>query len=187
MDLIDRAKNLMTAPKEEWEAIARDETPNGKLVTGYVLPLAVYAAVCGFIGTVVVGTPLPQGGVFRLSVGNGIAAAILQVAVAVASVYVIAFLIEALAPHFEGRKSFGQAAKVAAYSQTPMWVLSVFGIVPWIGKWLMLAAAALAVYQLYLGLPRVMGSPPEKAGSYTVVVVILAFAVTMILSVVVRR
>lgn len=185
MDLIDRARNLFVSPKAEWEAIAADTTPTAKLITGYVLPLAVWTAVTGFVGKVVVGIPLVSGGVQRASVGNGLAMAILQVAGAVGSVFVMGFIIDAIATHFEGRKSFDQAAKVAAYSQTPLWVLSILGIIPWIGRWLMLLAAVFAIYQLYLGLPRVMHVPQEKAGSYTGVVVILAFAAAMILSVVV--
>lgn len=185
MDLIDRARNLFVAPKAEWEAIAVDATPTAKLITGYVLPLAVYAAVAGFVGSVVVGTPLNPGGVYRASVGSGLAIAILQVGSAVAGVFVLGFIIDALAAHFGAHKGFDQAVKVAAYAQTPVWVLSVFGIIPWIGRWLMLFAVAFAIYQLFLGLPRVMRVPPDKAASYTGVVLILAFAAAMILSVVV--
>lgn len=185
MEFIDRCRKLFTTPKTEWEAIAADATPTAKLVTGYVLPLAAYAAVAGFIGKVVVGTPLAHGGVFRVSFGVGLASALLQVVVAVLSVYILAFIIDALAPHFEATRSFDQAAKVAAYAHTPIWVLSIFGIIPWIGGVLMLAAAALAIYQLYLGLPRVMRASAEKSPSYTGVVVILGFAAAMILSVVV--
>jgi hypothetical protein len=185
MDLIDRARNLLIAPQVEWEAIAADTTPTARLVKGYVLPLAVWAAVSGFVGKVVVGTPLLSGGVSRTPFGAGLALAILQVAIAVASVFVMGFIIDAIATHFEGRKSFDQAVKVAAYAHTPLWVLSILGIIPWIGQWLMLLAAVFAIYQLYLGLPRVMHVPQEKAGSYTGVVVILAFAAAMILSVVI--
>ena len=185
MDLIERARNLLMTPKTEWEAIADDTTPTPTVVKGYVLPLAIWAAVAGFIGTVVVGIPLAQGGVHRVSVGSGFAVAVLQVATAVASVFVMGFIIDAIATHFEGRRSFDQAVKVAAYAQTPVWVLAIFGIIPWIGKVLMLLAAAYAIYELYLGLPRAMRTPPDKAGAYTGVVVILAFAAFMILSLVV--
>ena len=185
MDSIERAKNLLLAPKAEWEAIVNDTTPTPTVVKAYVLPLALWAAVAGFIGAVVVGVPLAQGGVYRVSFGSGIAMAIFQVAAAVASVFVMGFIIDAIATHFEGQRSFDQAVKVAAYAQTPVWVLAIFGIIPWIGKWLMLLAAAYAIYELYLGLPRVMRTPPDKAALYTGVVVILAFAAFMILSLVV--
>jgi hypothetical protein len=186
MDTIERARKLLIAPKAEWEAIAADTTPTAKLITAYVLPLAAYAAVAGFVGSVVVGTPLAQGGVLRAPVGSGLATAVLQLAIAAASVLVMGFIIDALAPHFEGQRSFEQAVKVAAYAQTPVWVLSILGIIPWIGRALMLFVAAFAIYQLYLGLPRVMRGAQEKAASYTGVVVILAFAAKMILFAVVR-
>jgi hypothetical protein len=185
MNLIDRAKNLFVTPKTEWDVIAAETTPPKQLVLGYVLPLAAVAAIAGFIGAVVVGTSVPMLGTVRSSIVGGVVAAILQLAIAVASVFVMGFIIDALAPTFGGQKNFNQAIKVAAYSYTPVWVLSILGIIPWLGILIMLIAVGLAIYLLYLGLPRVMRSPPDKAAGYTVVVVIVGIVVGFILSIVV--
>jgi hypothetical protein len=185
MNLIDRAKNLFVTPKTEWVVIAAETTPPAQIMTGYVLPLAAIAAIAGFIGAVVIGSSIPMVGVVRASVVGGIVTAILQLAMAVASVFVMGFIIDALAPTFGGQKNFNQAVKVAAYSYTPVWVLSILGIIPWIGLLVSLIAIGLAIYLLYLGLPRVMGSPADKTAGYTVVVIIVGIVVGVILAFVV--
>jgi hypothetical protein len=182
MNLIDRAKNMFVTPKSEWEVIAAETTPPKALITGYVLPLAAVAAIAGFIGAVIVGTSVPMLGTVRSSVVGGIATAILQLVMAVASVYIMAFIIDALAPTFGGQKGFDQAMKVAAYSYTPVWVLSILAIIPWLGILIALVAVVFAVYLLFLGLPRVMRSPQDKAAGYTVVVVIVGIVVGFILA-----
>src|SRR6266540_926116 len=65
----------------------------------------------------------------------------------------------------------GLTLKVAVYAWTPAWIAGVLQLVTMLGL-LGLAAAAYSIYLLYLGLPRLMKCPPERAMSYTVVVVL---------------
>jgi hypothetical protein len=185
MNLIDRAKNMFVTPKTEWDVIAAEAMPPKQIVMGYVLPLAAIAAIAGFIGAVVIGTSMPMTGTVRASVLGGIIGAILQLAMAVAAVFIMGFIIDALAPTFGAQKSFDQAVKVAAYSYTPVWVLSILAIIPWLGILVSLIAVGFAIYLLYLGLPRVMRSPPDKAMGYTVVVIIAGIVVGLFLAFVV--
>ena len=50
MNLIERAKNIIISPAKEWDVIAAEQPDTGKIITGYVLPLAGAAAVAAFIG-----------------------------------------------------------------------------------------------------------------------------------------
>jgi hypothetical protein len=176
---------MFVTPKTEWDVIAAEATPPKQIVTGYVLPLAAVAAIAGLIGAVVIGTTVPMVGTVRSSVMGGLLGAILQLAMSVASVFIMGFIIDALAPTFGGQKSFDQAVKVAAYSYTPVWVLSIVAIIPYIGILVALVAVVFAIYLLYLGLPRVMRSPPEKTAGYTVVVIIVGIVVGVVLAFVV--
>jgi hypothetical protein len=185
MNLIERAKNLFVTPKTEWGVIAAEATEPRTVLTGYVLPLAAVAAIAGFIGAVVIGTSIPMLGTVRASMVGGLVGAIMQLIMAVVSVVVMALIIDALAPTFGGRKSFNQAVKVAAYSYTPVWVLAILAIIPYVGMLIALVAVVFAFYLLYLGLPRVMGAPQEKAAGYTVVVVIVGIVVGIVLAFVV--
>ena len=181
MQLVQRAKNIIVTPKTEWEAIAADPTPTAAIVTGYVLPLAALAAVAGFIGMCLVGMSLPFLGTYRMGIGWGLGLAIYNVIMAVVFVYVIGFIIDALAPTFGGQKNMAQAVKLAAYSYTPAWLASILTIIPALGI-LVLIGAIYGLYLLYLGLPRLMRNPPEKSAGYTALVVVCAIVVGFIIS-----
>jgi hypothetical protein len=177
MNLVDRAKNLFVTPKTEWDVIAAETTAPAQLVTGYVLPLAAIAAVAAFIGAVVIGTSVPLVGTVRSSVVGGLVGAVMQVVMSVVFVFVMGFIIDALAPTFGGQKNMAQAVKVSAYSYTPVWVLSILAIIPYLGVLVSLVAMVFAIYLLYLGLPRVMRAPPDKGAGYTVLVVVVGVVV----------
>jgi hypothetical protein len=181
--LVDRAKNILITPKTEWEVVAAETSPHVPVLTGYVLPLAAVAALAAFIGLVFVGTSF-LGTTVRLGIGAGIAGLVMNIVMAVVMVLVLGFIIDSLAPTFGGQKNFPQAVKVAAYSYTPVWVVGVLAIVPALGL-LGIVAAIYAVYLLFLGLPRVMKAPQDKAAGYTAVVVVVAIVVGFILAMVV--
>lgn len=180
MNLIDRAKNICLSPKTEWEVIAGENTDNMSLVTGYVLPLAALAAIADFIGGSLIGHSIPfGGGTFRVPVSNGIGLAIFQLIMSVVMVYVLSFIIDALAPSFGAEKNNPQAFKVAVYAYTPGWLAAVFQMIPGLGILSILGLYAL--YLLYLGLPKLMKAPEEKAIGYTVVVVVCAIVLSLII------
>jgi hypothetical protein len=96
------------------------------------------------------------------------------------SVFVVALIVDALAPNFGGKKNQMQALKVAAYAFTPAWVVSVLHVIPALGT-LVLLAGIYSIYVLYLGLPVLMQAPKEKAGAYTAVVGVCAIVVFVII------
>ncbi|MGZ5083391.1 MAG: Yip1 family protein [Usitatibacter sp.] len=183
MGLVDRVKNIIITPKSEWDVIAAEATPPKSIVTGYVLPLAAVSAVAGFIGMCFVGVSTPFTGTIRIGIGWGLAQLLYHLIMAVVMVFVLGFIIDALAPTFGAQKSMPQAVKVAAYAYTPVWVLGILTIIPSLGI-LVLLAAIYAVYLLFLGLPRVMRGPEEKAAGYTAVVVVVAIVLGIIIRIV---
>jgi len=153
-----RIQNICLKPKQEWDAIAGEPTSTPDLLKNYALPLAAIGAVAGFIGNTFVGRDAP--------IGSGLVAAILSMAISLGAVYAIARIIDAFAPRFGGEKNAPQAFKVAVYSATPLWVAGVLAIVPTLGR-LVWLAFFYSLYVLYLGLQRLMKSPPEKVLGYT--------------------
>jgi len=117
---------------------------------------------------------VPFMGVIRLGMGAGIGQMLLQYGLALGMTFVLALIIDALAPKFGGEKSSIQAMKTAAYSYTAGWVAGVFLIVPWIGWLLAIAGSLYGVYLLYLALPHTMKAPLERTVAYTAVVVLIA-------------
>lgn len=181
MNLVDRAKKIITSPKTEWDVIAGESTPNQQLVVGYVLPLAAVAAVAAFIGQVFVGMSVPFMGTVRIGMVAGLVGLIFSLVMAVVMVFVVGLIADALAPSFGGQKNMAQAVKVAAYSYTPVWIVGILGIIPALGM-LAILGAIYAIYLMYLGLPRLMKAPQEKAAGYTAVVVIAAIVVGFVIA-----
>ena len=180
MNIVERAKNICLSPKTEWSVIADEVSASASLVTGYVLPLATIGAIAGFIGGSIIDHSIPfMGGTFRIPIATGVGLALFQIIMAVVTVFVLSFIINALAPTFGGEKNSAQAFKVAVYSYTPGWLAAVFYMIPGLGILALLGLYSL--YLLYLGLPRLMKSPEDKAVGYTAVVIICAIVLSMVI------
>src|SRR5688572_21302134 len=110
MGIVDRVKNILLTPKTEWPVIAAEPTQPKDIVVGYVLPLAGLAAIAGLISAAVIGSSL-LGATFRMPIMWAIVAAIYQLVMSVVSVFIVAFIIDLLAPSFGAQKNFNQAVK----------------------------------------------------------------------------
>lgn len=182
MSLIERVKNIVLTPKTEWPAIGREPGDVAYLFTGYVAILAAIPAVCGFIGSSLVGFTIPSLGTVRMPVASGLLSAIVGYLLTFVIVYVVALIVEALAPTFGGRKDFASALKVTVYSYTPAWLCGIFLLIP--GLRFLGILGLYGLYLLYLGLPPLMKSPPEKSLFYSVAIVICAIVIAIIIGVV---
>jgi hypothetical protein len=181
MSLIERAKNIVLAPKTEWPAIAAETTTTKQLYVGYIIPLAAIGPIAQFIGLTLIGISIPFLGSYRLPLVGAITSAIVFYVLALISVFIISLIIDALAPSFGSEKNPMQALKLAAYAYTPAWLASILHIVPALGL-LVLLAALYGVYVLYLGLPILMKTPQDKAMGYTAVIILCAFVVGAVVS-----
>ena len=179
MDLTTRARNIVLTPDAEWSVIAEETTPTSTIVTTYIMPLAAIGAVAGFIGGSLVGMSLPFVGRYRVPITSGLATAVFTFVMGVVGVFILGFIINALAPTFDAQKDTGRAFKVAAYSYTPAWLAGVFQILPMLGM-LGVIAALYSLYLVYLGLPRLMKCPKDKAFAYTAVVVVCAIVLSIV-------
>jgi hypothetical protein len=175
MNIIERIKGILLRPKEEWQVIAGETTPIAELYKSYIILLAAIGPVASFIGMSLVGVNLPMGGSFRVPITTGIISAIVQYVLTLAGVYVLAFIIDTLAPTFAGTKNIDQAFKLAAYSYTPGWLVGIFALIPALGTLAILGLYGL--YLLYLGLPVLMKSPKEKSTGYTIAVIVAAIII----------
>ncbi len=177
MNLVDRAKNILLQPKQEWAVISAEPHTVQDLYTGYVMILAAIPAGASFIGFSIIGVSSFMGS-YRWPITSGITHMILQYVLNLGWVYVLALIIDALAPNFGGEKNFMQALKVSAFSPTAMWLAGIFSIIPAIAILGILGLYSL--YLLYTGLPLLMKAPEDKAVPYTVVVIIVAIVLGIV-------
>ncbi len=165
MALVDRVKNILLAPKTEWPKIAEEAATAQSLFVGYVMILAAIGPIALTV----------RGGVI------GTTAALLGYAIALGVTFVLAHIVDALAPTFGGEKNFLQSLKLVAYSYTAVWVAGIFNLLPFLGGVIGLVAAIYTFYTFYLGVPVLKKCPGDKAVAYTIVVVICALVLGVVL------
>lgn len=177
MNLVERVKNILLTPKAEWPVIEREPGDAAYLFRNYVAILAAIPPVCGFIGASIIGAAGYHTGFFF-----GLMSAIVSYILAFVGVYVMALIIDALAPSFGGRKDFAGALKLVVYSSTAAWVAGIFSLIPALAILGILGLYSL--YLLYLGIPVLMKSPPEKSLVYTIVAIVCAIVMWIAIAII---
>ena len=177
MNIVERVKGFATEPKVEWRAIDAEQVSVQDLFTKYVMVLAAIPPVANFIGLCIVGSG-PFGSTVRMPLAAGVAYAALMYLLSLGWVYVLAMVIQAFSPKFEGHGDFMDALKVAAFTPTPAWVAGVFGIIPAlsiVGN----LVSLYSFYLLYVGLPTLTEPPQEKEVPFFCVVVLTTIVLTV--------
>ncbi len=184
MNLFERAKNIIIAPVKEWDVIALETPDTGKIITGYVLPLAGAAAVAAFIGYGFIG--LDYGFIRVAGVNWGIYYAISILVGALVSVFLGAAVIDALAPSFGSEKNMPRSIQLVAYAYTPAWIgglLSIFPAIALIGS----LFAIYGLYLLYIGMPKLKKTPADKLIGYFVVSLIVLIVISVVFGLIMTR
>jgi len=172
MNLVSRTKNILLNPKQEWQVIDDEATSVGGLYVGYIVPLAAIGPVASSIGMAVFGISVPVLGTYRVPIDAAVRQGITQYVLALVGVFVLALIIDELAPYFRGQENRYQALKVAAYSSTAVWIVGIVGLIPALS--ILWPLGLYSLYLLSLGLPVLMKVPQDKAMGYTVAVIICA-------------
>ena len=184
MILVDRVKRILQQPKQEWEVISSETTTTADLYKSYVIPLAAIGPVASIIGMSIFGMGMPFGPAFRVPMITAVFSAVVHYILALVGVYVLALIIDFLAPTFSGEKNLGQSLKLAVYSSTAAWMAGVFVIIPALGFLGILGLYSL--YLLYEGIPVLMKAPRERALLYTVAVAVAAIVIFVVIGSVIR-
>jgi hypothetical protein len=178
--IITRAKSLLLTPREAWPEIAAEpETVQG-LYTRYILVVAAVPVIAGFLKTSILGYDV-LGVTVRLGVWAGLGNALLQYGLSLGVVYVIARIVNALAPTFGGEKDLTRSLQAVAYAWTGAWAGATLVILPWLGWLFSLAGAGYSIYLLRLGLPHTQKCPDASATRYAGTVALLAVLLSILL------
>ncbi len=179
MSLIERVQAILLKPKPTWPVVAAEGADVATLYSRYIAILAAIPALAGFVGMTLVGI-----GGFGVTMRIGVVAALINLVVGylltLAMVYVLALIVDALAPSFGGTRNRVAALKVVAYSMTAVWVAGLLGVLPSLAWIAGLLGFAYTVYLLYTGLPVLMRTSADKAGAYAAVVVVCAIVASIV-------
>ena len=99
--IIERAKNIILKPKETWPVIAAEPATTQSIYIPYVMLLAAIGPLAGFIGGQVFGITV-FGVTYHPPLIGALVSAILSYGLALGTVFVLALVIDALAPSFGG-------------------------------------------------------------------------------------
>jgi hypothetical protein len=179
--LQQRIKNILFSPAQEWERIDGEEATVKSLYLRYACILAAIGPVAGLIGGQLFGR---QGFVVteHPPLIRSIVSALVGYGLNLAGVYVLAVAIDVMAPSFGGTRSRIQALKVSVYAWTASWIFAVFQLVPPVSALSIIGVYSL--YLMYLGIPRLMKAPEDKAVVYSVMTIVVALAIWVVVAVV---
>jgi hypothetical protein len=165
MNLVERVKNILLTPKEEWARIEPEPATVQSLYVGYIMILAAIGPVA----------------LLLRSLGIGIILSIVSYVIALAVAYLMAMIVDVLAPTFGGEKNFIQSLKLTTYSYTAAWVAGIFQLLGVLAGIIGLLAAIYSFYTFYLGVPTMKKCPQDKAAGYTIVVVLCGIVLSVVL------
>ncbi|MFN0305231.1 MAG: Yip1 family protein [Burkholderiales bacterium] len=180
MNIVERVKGILLSPKTEWIKIEAEQSTAADIYRGYLVYLAAIPAIAGFIGLSLVGMS-GMGFSYKVPIGTGLVNMIVGFILMLAMIYVIALIVDALAPTFKGQKNMLSALKLVAYGSTAGMVVGIFQLLPALSI-LALLGALYSLYLIYIGLPVLMKCPQEKALPYTAVIVVAGIIVGVVVA-----
>ena len=179
MALIDRVQSILLRPKQTWPVIAAEGGDVASIYTNYVLILAAIPAIASFIGLTMIGVGA-FGVSYRIPILTGLVQMCVGYVLSLVMVFVMALIVNALAPTFGGTKNQVQAVKLIAYGSTAGFIGGIFSLIPTLGI-LGILTALYSIYLIYTGIAVLMRCPPDKAGAYTAVVIVCGIVAGIIL------
>ena len=163
----NRAIAVLTNPVAELNKVKGEKLSRNDLLIKYVAVLGVLSLVGYLVGNLL-------GGLGVMAV----VAAIIYYILAVAGVWVIAFVLNMLAPNFKSQQNENNAMKLAAYGSTPWLIGGILAIIPWgIGYILAFLLGLYGLYIYFLGLPILMGTPKDQQMVYFIVTLVAVLVI----------
>lgn len=181
MNLFQRVIAVATKPKEEWPVIAAETTTVGEIYSKVVVILVAIGPVCTALNSVIFGHSVPFTDItIRPSMTSVVAGMIISYVLQLIGVFVMAFIVEKLAPTFQSEGNLVQAFKLITYSYAPFWLAGALNLIPFLGI-LTFIVGLYGIYLAYVGLPFVMKTPPDKAVPYLIVVIVISIVVWFVI------
>ncbi|MDP1632042.1 MAG: Yip1 family protein [Caulobacter sp.] len=178
--LIQRVRDILTQPKPTWEVIDGEAATIKGLFTGYVAILAALPAIAGILAA---GFLAPMMGRFAAFGPVGaIVSAVIGYGLTLVGVYVFAIVVDALAPSFGGVANRVQALKGVAYGGTASWIGGGLSFVPVLGWLIAFAGGLYSLYLLFLGLPKMMKVPEDKALGFVLVSLVVVVVIQVVIA-----
>lgn len=180
MGLVDRVKAMILSPKTQWPVIEAETNDVASIYKNYLIYLAAIAPIAMFIGWSIIGASF-MGVTVRTGFFAGLVQAVVSFVLTLVMFYVIAMIVDALAPTFGGQRNMTNAFKLVGYGSTAALVAGIFYLFPSLSM-LTLLASLYALYTIYIGLPVLMKNPPGKSLPYMAVIIVCGIVAGILLA-----
>jgi Yip1 domain len=174
INVVERAKNILLTPKNEWAIVDKETYSVGTIAASYILPMLAIGVLATFIGTGLIGV---NG---FTSIKLGLIGALMYVVSTFILVFILAAVIEGLAPSFGSGKDWNKSFQIAAFSLTPAYVGGIFFLVPALGI-LVIICTVYSIYPLYTGILVMKKPPADKEVGYLAVVVLIGIIAVIVI------
>ena len=191
MSIVDRVRGILLKPADEWAIIAKEPATVSGLFTGYAMILAALPAIATILASGVLGVGSDAMAMAGMSTGlvDTIIRTALGYAVGLGMLYVMALIVNAVSPSFNGKSDLVQSLKLMTYASTPSWVIGIvtpfLAAAPLIVLLISIGTLGFIVYLIYLGLKPVLAVPQEKVAGFTVVIVLVYVVMVIVVAAVV--
>ncbi len=188
MNIVERIRNILVQPKQEWNRI-NEETPDTKSIfLGYVLPLSLIPAVATVIGWGLIGRTYREWAGLVSSLRSwdyGLSQGVISIITSVLAVFLAAIVIDILATSFKSEKNFARSFQLVAYSWTPVWIGGILNIIPAL-SFLGTLLGIYALVLLYFGIGLIKKTPEESKVGYFVISLLVMIVANFIIMLIVE-
>lgn len=158
---------LYAHPKQEWQTIDKEHEGIQSSLS-HILLIALLPPLFAFISSAFIGWRVGVGEPIFLTQSSALVMSIAMYIALIGGVFALAFLTHWMSHTFGSAPSYTQSLELAAYTATPLFMISIAAIYPQI--WFLMIAGligiAYSVYLLYTGVPILMHIPEERGFIY---------------------
>jgi Yip1 domain len=176
---IERARQMLFQPREAWQRTNGEFNKVSGIFRSYVIPLSAIPPVAYVLGVAIFQEQGTMFGTIEASMGAAVQDAVIRYVLGLAGVFLLAVVLDLLAPAFAGNANRVQALKVAAYGNTAAWLFGILAIVPRLGRFSIIGML-WTLYLVYLGAPLLMKIPTDRQDRITAFGLIAAAATAIV-------
>ncbi len=173
--LFGRMKGMLFAPRAQWALIATEITPTRRIYINYIVPLALLDALVAYLHV--------TSGAVHVPFSGAMITASLVFGFGLLGIFLVALIINAVAPFFGAVSDRRLASAIAAYASTPIWLATVFVPFPTLWAPLQVLAVSWHTWLLYLGLRLLMKAARDRVLGYATTVVLCTILLEIVFAI----
>src|SRR5512143_934538 len=180
ISLLRRVRNILLRPGAEWQIIRDEPATYGRVIAGYVAPLAAVPPAAAVAGRFVFDSNIPDSAL-SLSLNYLLFTNLLWFGMNIVSVMITGAVVTAIMAAAESRWRGVRGLQVAAYSFTPLFIAGFLATIPFMA-WSRVPAVVYGVYILYRGTRDTLTIQGVKAAGFAGVTFLAAAVIVGVIN-----